>query len=182
MGLFWRILYTSVRSTGGKIFEYFLNIMQGDSDLWLHSLCVSTVQTAQSHQSRFYHKSSLPDFHANTTHLTAVLIIYNMFHVLFLFIFTIKNKVIFLSLNKEESTFQRAPIRCWVEQIKAFSLLFTLHILIKIYLKPSWSSLGLKFGIFGSFHLFSCFSFPLCEMSDTEPKLIAKCMDYVCVS
>lgn len=83
MGLFWRIHYTSVRSTGGKIFEYFLNIMQGDSDLWLHSLCVSTVQTAQSHQSRFYHKSSLPDFHANTTHLTAVLIIYNMFHVLF---------------------------------------------------------------------------------------------------
>lgn len=58
MGLLWRILYTPVKSTGGIIFDFFLIRGQGDSDLCLHFLCVSTVQIVQNHWVKFYHKSS----------------------------------------------------------------------------------------------------------------------------
>lgn len=129
--------------------------MQGDSDFKLHSLCISTAQTILNHQGCFYHKSSLPDFHANPSHLMAQLIICNMFCVLS--IFTIKNKVTFIEEGK--SAFQRAPICHRVEKIEALSLtfLFTLHTLIKVYMKASWSSLGLKFAWIFVVH-FICFS------------------------
>lgn len=39
-------------------FFFFLIRGQGDSDLCLHFLCVSTVQIVQNHWVKFYHKSS----------------------------------------------------------------------------------------------------------------------------
>lgn len=166
--------------------------MQEDSDLWLHTLCVSTVQIGQNHRGRFYHKSSLPDFHANPTHLMVLLKICNMFCAVYPYS-QLRTMLFSFHRTGKNQPSKRFLFVVGLSRLRLCLLLFFLFFIL--WLKFIWNhheaALGLNLvGFFGSFYFglsfslfyFLSFAFSICEMSDTEPKLIAKCTDYGCAS